>query len=335
MSAFPRSSPWGAVQHCEVMANGVFMVNTSSHTGIMVRKNAADCLSNDALKYGFSAKNYICFDGHNTQIVIRELLDKKLWQIPDRVINKAQYEDGVNKTLQDYYPEYWAAREQSPAVRQPEEKEENTMTDARKEIIFRDGDYKEKFRIKDGESIKITVAYDGEEIIRKCRYLDEAHMNVGASSCYHMDEFMEKQTRVGNQYEPIPSETPKPDIETAEHSQPPRDAEIPMSEAAMRDILGGEPEIISRDKFSATVTGIRGNGTTIVCGMNGDNLTSLHPYDAQRQKRELAERVPATEEKKPSTLAERLEAGKAKAAAHNAARQTNDTPQKKKDVTEH
>ena len=113
MSKFPRSSPWGAVQHCEVMAKGVFMVNTPSHTGIMVRKNAVECLTKDALKYGISAKNYICFEGHNTQIVIRELLDKKLWQIPNRIADKTQYEDSVNNTLRELLPEYWEARQKS------------------------------------------------------------------------------------------------------------------------------------------------------------------------------------------------------------------------------
>ncbi len=208
------------------------------------------------------------------------------------------------------------------------------MIDARKDIIFRDEDYKEKFRIKDGDKIKITVAYDGEELIRKCRFLDETHMNVG-STCFHMDEFMEKMARVGNKYEPIPDQEAKLDVLIAEPGQAPRNAEIPLSFTALREIIGGEPEIISKDKFSAVVQGTNGNGTIVVCGVKGDNLTSLHPYDAQTKKRELTERASATEEKSKPSLSDRLEAGKAKAAAHNAEHKTPDTPQKKKDVTEH
>jgi hypothetical protein len=208
------------------------------------------------------------------------------------------------------------------------------MIDARKDIIFRDIDYKTKFKIKDGDSIKITVGYDGEELIRKCRFIDDHHIDVG-SQCFHIDEFMEKMTRAGNSYEPIPDQEPKLNILVAEPGKPPQDAEIPMTHTALREMLGGEPEIISKDKFATVIQGANGNGTIVVCGSKGDILTSLHPYIAQSQKRELANRVPPTEDKKPATLAERLEVGKAKAAAHNSARQTNDTPQKKKDAAEH
>lgn len=334
MSVFPRSSPWGAVQKCEELIEGVFSVSTAGHGGIMVRYAASEFLSSAALKCGFRENRSFCFEEDCTaQVVIRELLDKKLWQIPDRISDKAKYEDNINRSLMNWQPEYWEARQKSISVQTPKRKEQAMMTDARKNIVFRDENYKEKFRIKDGENIKITVAYDGEEIIRKCRWLDEAHMNVG-STCYHMDEFMERQTSVGNKYEPILGQEPKLDVVIAEPGKPPRDAEIPLDTAALHKIIGGEPEFINKDKFSAVIQGTGGNGTIVVCGVNGDHLTSLHPYVAQTQKRELAARVPAAEEKKP-TLADRLEAGKAKAAAHNTERQPPDTAHKKKDVTEH
>ena len=208
------------------------------------------------------------------------------------------------------------------------------MTDARKDIIFHDESYKEKFRIKDGDSIKITIAFDGEEIVRKCRFLDPTHLDVG-SSCYHCSEFMEKMTRNGNQYEPAPNQKPKFDILIAELGKPPRDIEIPISETAIRKLLGGEPEIVNKDKFSVTLTGKDGNGTIAVFGNNDGNISSLHPYDAQKYKRDFAASVSETEEKPKKTLAEQLEAGKTKAAAHNASRKTPDAPSKTKKAAEH
>jgi hypothetical protein len=210
----------------------------------------------------------------------------------------------------------------------------DTMVDARKDIIFRDEHYKEKFRIKDGERIKITVAYDGEEIIRKCRYLDDHHMYVG-STCLHVNEFMEKQTRVGNTYEPISNQEPLIDVVIVEKNKFPSDIEIDMTHSAIREILGGEPEIISKDKFSVIVKGIEGNGKMLVCGYDGDYLTSLHPYVAQTKKYELAALFPKEEkeEKAKPTLVERLEAGKAKAAEHNADK-LPDTSKKTKNTTE-
>jgi hypothetical protein len=198
------------------------------------------------------------------------------------------------------------------------DKEANLLIDARKDIIFRDEHYKEKFRIKDGDSIKITVAYDGEELIRKCRFLDEAYMNVG-STCYHMDEFMEKQTQVGNKYEPVPNPEPKLDIIYAEPGLPVQDMEIPISLTALRELLGGQLEITPLDKSTAIVRGRHGNGSIAVLGLDGDNLTSLHPYKAQMYKHGLAKRARAAAEKKPSIQEQLSDARKAVAELNQAA----------------
>jgi len=297
------------------MIDGVFLVSTAGHGGVMVRKNAAGFLSPEARSIALNERNYLCFEEDcDEAVVMRELLDKKLWVLPDRIADKAGYEDAIDRSLMQWHPGYWEYRQNRIAVQGGhDDGTEPEMTDARRDIIFRDADYKEKFRIKDGESIKIIVAYDGEELIRKCRWIDEAHMDVG-STPFHMDEFMEKAARVGNKYEPIPGQEPKLDVLIAEPGKPPRDAEIPMRHAAIREIIGGEPEIVSEGKFSATIKGVNGNGAILVCGINGSELTSLHPYVAQTQKRELAARV--AEEKATTTLTSRLEAGKTKAAAY-------------------
>lgn len=240
MSTLPRSSPWGEVQHCEELIDDVFLVSTASHGGIMVRYGASEFLSSEALKVAFRENRSFCFEEDcDEAVVLRELLDKKLWELPARISDKAGYEDSINRSLMQWHPEYWEARQKTLAAQT--EKVEPDMPDFRKDIIFRDTDYKEKFRIKDGDSIKITVAYDCEKLIRKCRWLDEAHMNVG-STCFHMDEFMEKATRVGNKYEPVPNQEPKLDVVIAESGKPPRDAVIDMSAAAIRELLGGEPK---------------------------------------------------------------------------------------------
>ena len=187
------------------------------------------------------------------------------------------------------------------------------MPDARNDIIFCDANYNEVFRIKDGDCIKITVAFDGEEVVRKCRWLDEMHMTVG-STCYHNDEFMEKSTKVGNKYEPLPDQEPVIDIIIAEPGKPPCDAEIPMTYDALQNIIGGKLEIVNSYKSHAVVKGINGNGTFVVCGIKDDKLTSLHPYIAQTQKREFVTK--SIEESNVKSLTNRLEAGKLKAASH-------------------
>jgi len=321
MSALPRTSPWGEVQHCEKLIDGVFLVSTAGHGGVMVRKNASDFLSPEARRIGLNERNYLSFEEDcEEQVVLYELLEKRLWELPERIADKTGYVESIMRSLMRWQPEYWEKRGNPLATHKdgsPGSASE-IIPDTRRDIIFRDADYKEKFRIKDGDSIKITVAYDGEEIIRKCRWLDEAHMNVG-STCFHMDEFMEKQTRVGNKYEPVPHQEPKLDVLIVEPGKPPHNAEIVMSLAAMSKIVGGTPEIVGINKDMAIVNNTYGNGTFLICGMSDGQLTSLHPYAAQMKKRELENRVAARNEPDKLTLADRLETGKAKAAEHNAA----------------
>ena len=90
----PKSSPWGEVQNCETLCPGVFLVSTASHGGTMVANEVAAVLSPAAKKCGFKDKGYICYEEDAQEsVVLRELLDKKLWKIPDRIKDKGQFEE--------------------------------------------------------------------------------------------------------------------------------------------------------------------------------------------------------------------------------------------------
>lgn len=41
----PNKSPWGAVQTCDTLCHGVFLVSTASHGGTMVSNDVAAFLS--------------------------------------------------------------------------------------------------------------------------------------------------------------------------------------------------------------------------------------------------------------------------------------------------
>ena len=108
----PRSSPWGEVQSCEVLCPGVFLVSTASHGGTMVANEVAAVLSPAAKKCGFKDKGYICYEEDAQEsVVLRELLDKKLWKIPDRIKDKERFEENLNQSIRQYNPEYWRARQ--------------------------------------------------------------------------------------------------------------------------------------------------------------------------------------------------------------------------------
>ena len=108
----PENSPWGDIQTCDALCQGVFMVSTASHGGTMVSRDMTAALSPAARKYGMRHNGFLCFEEDcDEAIVLRELLDKKLWAIPDRIRDKAAFEEDINKGLREYHPEYWKARQ--------------------------------------------------------------------------------------------------------------------------------------------------------------------------------------------------------------------------------
>ena len=78
---------------------------------------------------------------------------------------------------------------------------------ARKGIRFIDPNYKEKFRITDGDLIRITHP-DGKQNIRPCRYIDDYHVEVGRT-VYHICEFAERMEQNGNKVIPLRSDLPE------------------------------------------------------------------------------------------------------------------------------
>ena len=60
----------------------------------------------------FRRGGYLCFEEDTQEeVVLRELLDKKLWKIPERIKDKAAFEENINRSIKRYNPEYWRARQ--------------------------------------------------------------------------------------------------------------------------------------------------------------------------------------------------------------------------------
>ena len=78
---------------------------------------------------------------------------------------------------------------------------------AEKGIRFITPEYKEKFRISDGEKIRITFS-DGEVKDRVCRYIDDSHVEVG-DDLYHICEFAERMEQCGVTFIPLRSDLPE------------------------------------------------------------------------------------------------------------------------------
>lgn len=108
----PKQSPWGAVQVCDVLCPGVFLVSTASHGGTMIASDMVSVLSPAARKCGMRQNGWLCYEEDTEEnIVLRELLDKKLWTIPERVKDKTAFEENINDSLRRYHPDYWRRRQ--------------------------------------------------------------------------------------------------------------------------------------------------------------------------------------------------------------------------------
>jgi len=84
------------------------------------------------------------------------------------------------------------------------------MKHAEKGIRFITPDYKEKFRIEDGDMVRIR-RFDGAVLDRVCRYIDECHLEIGSGwdNLYHICQFAELMYRNGNSVIPLRNSLPK------------------------------------------------------------------------------------------------------------------------------
>ncbi len=83
------------------------------------------------------------------------------------------------------------------------------MKQAEKGIRFITPDYKEKFRIADGDMVRIRYP-DGRQLDRVCRYIDDCHVEMGTGwdNLYHICQFAELMKRNGNSVIPLRSSLP-------------------------------------------------------------------------------------------------------------------------------
>lgn len=81
------------------------------------------------------------------------------------------------------------------------------IKNAEKGIRFITPNYDEKFRIPDGDKIRILLS-DGKTLDQTCRYIDEYHLEVGRN-LYHICEFAERMEQNGNNVIPLRSSLPE------------------------------------------------------------------------------------------------------------------------------
>lgn len=107
----PEDSPWDEVQYCRELCNGMFMVSTAGHGGIMVVKEVASTLLPAARKCGFWENGYLCFEEDCAAcVVLRELLDRTPYVVPDYIEDVQDFKNCIDRSLQQYNKNYWESR---------------------------------------------------------------------------------------------------------------------------------------------------------------------------------------------------------------------------------
>lgn len=81
------------------------------------------------------------------------------------------------------------------------------LRQAERGIRFINPNYKELFRIPDGDRVRLLYS-DGEKADRTCRYIDDYHVEVG-DNLYHICEFAERCDRSGTKVIPIRASLPE------------------------------------------------------------------------------------------------------------------------------
>ena len=83
------------------------------------------------------------------------------------------------------------------------------MKQAEKGIRFITPHYEEKFRIADGDMVRIKC-WDGRELDHVCRYIDDCHVEIGKGwdNLFHICQFAELMERNGNSVIPLRNSLP-------------------------------------------------------------------------------------------------------------------------------
>jgi hypothetical protein len=109
MSAYLSYSPWGSIQHRKTIQDGIVVVDTAGHGGIMIRKDVAEqYLSKQARKKGVRYHDYFTYEEDcDYAIPVYEL--RHLWNKFYKDKTEDEIELSLMKSLSLWNPDYLIA----------------------------------------------------------------------------------------------------------------------------------------------------------------------------------------------------------------------------------
>lgn len=93
-------SPWGEVQHQLSISKDIVDVMTESHGGLMIKGEALSRLSDNALEYGISYEDCMCYEEDCAVLI-------PINELPE-VAQAFNYDrQKLESSIQYWYPEYY------------------------------------------------------------------------------------------------------------------------------------------------------------------------------------------------------------------------------------
>lgn len=105
-------TPWGTVEHCQEWGNGIYVVDTERHGGMMIPERLAEqVLTPECLNVASEQINGYYFFEEDSEMWVAtlELFDKGLIEKQDNW--RDDFYEVTVQTIQAYHPDYWQARE--------------------------------------------------------------------------------------------------------------------------------------------------------------------------------------------------------------------------------
>lgn len=147
-------SPWGGIQHSDVVVRGLKAVSTAGHGGYMVTKNFANKhLSDACIKLGDEYGNYLCYEEDCAWAILAyDIADTFGDRMKREDVSLEDYKQSLIRTLSCYYPQYLI----NIGVK-PSEKEYN---------VYLDGVKRDKMRAENHPDLIVSAVNHDKETVK-------------------------------------------------------------------------------------------------------------------------------------------------------------------------
>lgn len=187
-------SPWGGIQHSDVIARGLKAVSTAGHGGYMVTKNFANKYLSDAcIKLGEVYGDYLCYEEDCAWAILAyDIVDSFGDRMKEEDVSFEDYKQSLMRTLSYYYPNYLIEKGVTPSINEynrylEEQRKDKMRAEKHPDLIVSAVNY-------DSETVKVWTADGLKHFVNKESYrnLRENSNLLLLSKCIRIEDKFEE-----------------------------------------------------------------------------------------------------------------------------------------------